>query len=152
MDAPGLLCVIFGTFAMNAAAKRTQPAPALSILVADDEIDTVQTLAAILSDEGHTVHNVTHGSLVMDAVRRYKPHVCILDIEMPGKDGYVIAREIVTEFAGKGPRPLLIAISGRWKSQTDKMLAKMVGFDHFLVKPAEPQAIIDLLHDKPGFT
>ncbi|MBV9359957.1 MAG: response regulator [Betaproteobacteria bacterium] len=137
---------------MNAAAKRAQPAPALSILVADDEIDTVQTLAAILSDEGHTVHNVTHGSLVMDAVRRYKPHVCILDIEMPGKDGYVIAREIVTEFAGKGPRPLLIAISGRWKSQTDKMLAKMVGFDHFLVKPAEPQAIIDLLHDKPGFT
>jgi len=137
---------------MNAASKKPKPAPALSILVADDEIDTVQTLSAILTDEGHVVHNVTHGSLVLDAIRRFRPNVCILDIEMPGKDGYVIAREIVREFEGKGSRPLLIAISGRWKSQTDKMLAKMVGFDHFLVKPAEPQAVIDLLHDKPGFT
>ena len=137
---------------MNAATKQTKRVPALSILVADDEMDTVQTLAAILADEGHAVHTITHGSLVMDAVRRFKPHVCILDIEMPGKDGYAIAREIVKEFDRKGPRPLLIALSGRWKSQTDKMLARMVGFDHFLVKPADPQTIIDVLHEKPGFT
>lgn len=136
---------------MNSASKRPTPVPALSILVADDETDTVQTLAAILADEGHAVHTITHGSLVMDAVRRFKPNVCILDIEMPGKDGYAVAREIVGEFDRKGPRPLLIAISGRWKSQTDKTLARMVGFDHFLIKPADPQAIIDLLHEKPRF-
>src|SRR5436305_10976074 len=100
----GLSLCTFGTFAMNAAAKHAQPGPARSILVADDEMDTVQTLAAILTDEGHRVHNVSHGSLVMDAVRRYKPHVCILDIDMPGKDGYVIAREIVGEVEGTGRR------------------------------------------------
>ena len=137
---------------MNATSKQAQPAAPLSILVADDEIDTVQTLAAILADEGNAVHTITHGSLVMDAVRRFKPGVCILDIEMPGKDGYVVAREIVKEFDDKKqPRPLLIAISGRWKSQTDRMLARMVGFDHFLEKPADPQAIIDVLHEKPRF-
>ena len=136
---------------MNAASKQAQPAPALSILVVDDEMDTVQTLAAILADEGHAVHTVTHGALVMDAVERYKPNVCIIDIEMPGKDGYTVAREIVKEFEHKGPRPLLIAISGRWKSQTDKLLARMVGFDHFLLKPADPQAILEVLHEKPRF-
>jgi len=136
---------------MNAASKHAHPASALSVLVADDEMDTVQTLAAILADEGHVVHTITHGSLVMEAVQRFKPNVCILDIEMPGKDGYAVAREIVKAFDGKGPRPLLIAVSGRWKSQTDKMLARMVGFDHFLEKPADPQAIIDILHEKPRF-
>ena len=137
---------------MNAASRQAKPAAPLSILVADDEMDTVQTLAAILADEGHAVHTVTHGSLVMDAVRRFKPTVCILDIEMPGKDGYAVAREIVKESEDKKqPRPLLIAISGRWKSQTDRMLARMVGFDHFLEKPADPQSIIDVLHEKPRF-
>lgn len=109
----------------------------------------MQTLAAILSDEGHIVHTVTHGRLVMHAVQRFKPEVCILDIEMPGKDGYGLARDIVEAFERTGPRPLLIAISGRWKSQTDKMLAQMVGFDHFFTKPAEPQAVIAVLHDQP---
>ena len=137
---------------MNAASKQAQPTPALSILLADDEVDTVQTLAAILADEGHNVYAVRDGALVLDAVRRLKPNVCILDIEMPRTDGYAIAREIVKEFEDKKqPRPLLIAISGRWKSQTDKMLARMVGFDHFLVKPADPQAIIQVLHEKPRF-
>src|SRR5689334_11723234 len=97
----------FGAFAMNAASKQAKPAPALSILVADDEMDTVQTLAAILADEGHAVYAIRDSSLVLDAVRRLKPNVCILDIEMPGPDGYAIAREIVKEFDAKNqPRPL----------------------------------------------
>ena len=137
---------------MNAASRQTKPVPALSILVADDEMDTVQTLAAILADEGHAVYAIRDGSLVLDAIRRLKPNVCILDIEMPRTDGYAIAREIVKEYEDKKQaRPLLIAISGRWKSQTDKMLARMVGFDHFLVKPADPQDLIKLLHEKPRF-
>src|SRR5436190_20113406 len=122
---------------MNAAAKKKQEPRALSILIADDEPDTVQTLAAILTDEGHVVHTVTHGALVLEAVSRFKPEVCILDIEMPGENGYALAREILAAH-GNRRGPLLIAISGRWKSQTDKLLARSVGFDHFFTKPAEP--------------
>jgi CheY-like chemotaxis protein len=113
----------------------------LSILVADDEHDTVLTLSALLTDEGHVVHSVTHGALVLDAVRRFRPQVCILDIEMPGQNGYGLARDIVEEH--KTARPLLIAISGRWKTQTDKLLAKTVGFDHFITKPADPLEVIE---------
>lgn len=120
----------------------------LSILVADDEHDTVMTLSALLTDEGHIVHSVTHGALVLEAVRRFRPHVCILDIEMPGQNGYGLARDIVDEH--KGARPMLIAISGRWKTQTDKLLAKTVGFDHFLIKPADPLEIIDTVAKAVG--
>jgi len=119
----------------------------MSILVADDEPDIVQTLAAILTDEGHIVHTVAHGALVLEAISRFKPEVCILDIEMPGKNGYTLAREIVDAQPLPRRRPLLIAISGRWKSQTDKLLAKSVGFDHFFTKPADPADLVQVLAD-----
>lgn len=133
--------------AVNAAARKTReaPRPRLSILVADDDRDTVDTLAALLSDEGHTVHTVTNGSLVEDAVRVFKPQVCILDIEMPGKNGYALVQDILAREVP--PHPLMIAISGVWKTQTDRMLARMVGFDHFFAKPADPAALIEVLED-----
>jgi DNA-binding response OmpR family regulator len=132
---------------VNATARKPREAPRqrLSILVADDDRDTVDTLAALLSDEGHTVHTVTNGSLVENAVRVFKPQVCILDIEMPGKNGYALVQDILAR--EPAPRPLMIAISGIWKAQTDRMLARMVGFDHFFEKPADPAALIDVIED-----
>jgi len=137
---------------VNNAAKKpaAEKGRRLSILIADDQQDTVTTLAAILEDEGHVVHTVTNGALVMEAIARFKPEVCILDIEMPGQSGYALAREIT--LAKKPDRPLLIAISGKWKTQTDKFLAKSVGFDYFFVKPAEPAEIIAVLDPLRGPT
>jgi DNA-binding response OmpR family regulator len=136
---------------VNASATRKSPAAGspLTILVADDDRDTVETLAALLTDEGHLVHAVTSGALVEEAVRRFKPQVCILDIEMPGKNGYALVQEILAR--SDLPKPLMIAISGVWKSQTDRMLAEVVGFDHFFAKPADPAALIDVLaaHGSP---
>jgi CheY-like chemotaxis protein len=130
---------------VNAAARKKNPAPGgkLTILLADDDRDTVETLAALLSDEGHIVHTVTSGALVEEAVRRLRPQVCILDIEMPGKNGYALVQDILAR--PDLAHPLMIAISGVWKSQTDKMLAELVGFDHFFAKPADPAALIDVL-------
>lgn len=134
---------------MNAARKYSlSPKHSLSILVADDEPDTVRTLEAILQDEGHTVHAVTHGARVLDAVRRFRPEVCILDIEMPEKNGYALVQEILA--AEDIHPPLLIAISGKWKTQTDKLLAKAIGFDYFFEKPADPNAVIAVLNDTMG--
>lgn len=136
---------------MNPAANHApQRGRRLGILIADDEQDTVTTLAAILEDEGHVVHTVTNGALVMHAIERFKPDVCIFDIEMPGQSGYSLAREISE--AKMPERPLLIAISGKWKTQTDKFLAKSVGFDHFFVKPAEPAEVIAALEPLRGPT
>lgn len=134
---------------MNSAANKSPASrERLTILIADDDRDTVDTLAAILTDEGHTVHSVTSGSLVEQAVRHFRPQVCILDIEMPGKNGYALVQDILAR--QDSSQPLMIAISGIWKTQTDKMLARMVGFDHFFAKPADPAALLQLLEEYDG--
>ncbi len=114
----------------------------LRILVADDERDTVATLAAILEDEGHEVRVVYRGSEVMRLAQAFDPDVALVDIGMPGMSGYEVARELRTAF-GKA-RPLLIAVTG-WKAGSDKILATLAGFDHHLAKPFEPEALLQLL-------
>jgi CheY-like chemotaxis protein len=116
---------------------------ALRIVVADDEKDTVITLEAILMDEGHTVFGVYKGPEAIAQVQRHKPDVLIVDIDMPGMSGYSVAREIRRMFDPYPP--LLIAISGKWVGQTDKMLADLAGFNHFLQKPFEPDVLLGLL-------
>lgn len=126
---------------MNAAT-RAKTARPLSILIADDDRDTVTTLTALLVPEGHTVSAVYSGTQVLSALRRYKADVCILDIEMPGQSGYATAQEIVAKLPER-ERPVLIGISGKWTAPSDRLLAEMVGFSKFYLKPAEPD---DLLH------
>lgn len=112
----------------------------LSILIADDDRDTVNTLEAILVDEGHTVHKVYSGEEVLGAVKRYRPDVCILDIEMPGPSGYAAAQQVLTAMGLD--RPVLIAISGRWTKKSEQLLARSVGFDRFFIKPADPEELL----------
>jgi CheY-like chemotaxis protein len=121
-------------------AARTQRR--LRILVADDERDQVTTLAAILQDEGHEVREVYRGSEVLHMVRDFDPDVALIDIGMPGMSGYEVARELRQEF-GK-LRPLLIAVTG-WKQSSDRILARLAGFDLHLAKPFESAALLALI-------
>ena len=115
----------------------------LRVLVADDDRDHVVTLAALLSDEGHEVREVYRGSEIMRMMREFDPDVALVDISMPGMNGYDAAREIRHEF-GK-VRPLLIAITG-WKQSSDRILARLAGFDHHMPKPFDPQALLALIN------
>lgn len=124
-------------------ALRKNSPTSLRIIVADDEPDTVVTLAAILADAGHVVAEASRGQDVLRLMSRSKPDAVILDIDMPGMSGYSVAREI-REVYGDAT-PLLIAISGKWIGQTDKMLADLAGFNHFCQKPCDPQHLLRLL-------
>ena len=116
----------------------------LRVLVADDDRDTANVLAAILRDQGHDVHVALRGDEVADVDRLIRPDVVILDINMPGMSGYAVAREIRER---RGPlAPLLIAISGVWTDSSDRRVAEQVGFDHYLVKPCEPADLIALVN------
>ena len=115
----------------------------LRVVIADDEPDTVTSLMAILSHEGHSVFGSTHPADVLPDVRMNKPDSVILDIDMPGISGFALAREIRALFGDASP--LLIAVSGKWFSQTDRMLAELAGFDYFLQKPCHPDALLALL-------
>ena len=114
----------------------------LRILVADDERDQVTTLAAILQDEGHEVREVYRGTEVLRMVRDFDPDVALIDIGMPGMSGYEVARELRQEFGKQ--RPLLIAVTG-WKQSSDRILARLAGFDFHLAKPFESSALLTLI-------
>ena len=115
----------------------------LRVIVVDDERDSVDTLTALLNDEGHEVRGLTRGKDVLDAVAEFNPDAVLLDIAMPDTSGYEVAKEIRRRYGEV--KPMLIAISGRYKQASDKMLGQIVGFDHYLTKPYDPAALLALL-------
>jgi DNA-binding response OmpR family regulator len=112
----------------------------LRILVADDDPDVVLTLTAVLRDEGHEVHGVHSGRQVLGALIDFDPDVVILDINLPERSGWDLAREIR---ARKGSeRPTMIGISGRYRDAADRILSEILGFDHYFVKPYSPVELV----------
>ena len=128
----------------HVAVERRKAVGALRILLADDERDTVETLKAVLEQEGHTVLGVYGGKEVLSAVRLFRPDVIILDIAMPGFSGYALAQTVRFSFTDMR-RPLMIAITGMWKEFADRRLAEQVGFDYHLVKPCDSAQLLALL-------
>lgn len=121
----------------------SKPMP-LRVLVADDDRDTANVLAALLRDEGHDVHTALRGDEVSEIDRLIRPDIVILDINMPGMSGYAVASEIRER---RGPlAPLLIALSGSWKERADQRVAEQLGFDHYLLKPCEPARLLALVN------
>jgi DNA-binding response OmpR family regulator len=117
---------------------------ALRVLVADDDADMVQTLSALLGLEGHVVRGVHSGADVLAAVPIFRPDALIVDISIPGLSGYAVAQAVRHSFTDVR-RPLMIAISGKWKQAGDRLVAQQVGFDHYLVKPCDPHEVVRLL-------
>ena len=114
------------------------------VIIADDDRDTVDTLSAILSDAGYTVHGVYTGKDVLPIARVIRPDAIILDIAVPGMSGYAVAQEIRHSFT-EARRPLMIAITGVWNEASDRNIAHQVGFDHHFAKPCDPETIVRLL-------
>ena len=129
-------------WSLDASGRYLEPRP-LRVIVADDEHDAVSTLTALLNDEGHDVVGLQSGAQVMSAVDTFDPDVVMLDIAMPGMSGFEVAKEIRRKYGEI--RPLLIAITGRYKKASDRMLAEIVGFNHHVVKPYDPNALLALL-------
>ena len=117
---------------------------ALRVLVADDERDTVLTLIELLREERHEAHGVHDGTAVMPAIREFDPDVVLLDISMPGMNGWDVARQ-VRQVCGR-ERPLLIAISGVYKQSADQILGKLAGFNHYIAKPYDPSVLLAMLY------
>lgn len=127
-----------------ASSERRRSGTPLRILVVDDDVDTVNTLAFILRDEGHVVHSAYSGSEALAAARLFRPDVIIHDIAVPGLSGYAVAQSIRYGFTDLR-RPFMIAISGMWKQTPDRKLAEQTGFDAYLTKPCDTAALLRLL-------
>jgi DNA-binding response OmpR family regulator len=114
----------------------------LRILIADDDRDAAAMLAVLLVEEGYEVREVYRGDAVMRFVREFDPDVVLLDIGMPGMSGYEVARTLKEERGSSAP--LLIAVTG-WSKGADRVLGRIVGFDHYVTKPYDPGMLLGLL-------
>ena len=121
--------------------------PPTRFVVADDLADSADSLAAILRLEGHNVTVAYDGDQAFAAVRAEKPRVAVLDLGMPGSDGYDVARRIRAEAWGRDM--LLIALSG-WGQREDRQRTHSAGFDYHLVKPVALGELNELLKTALG--
>jgi len=114
------------------------PAVSCRALIVDDNIDSADTLAMMLQCLGHTTQSVYNSHEVVDAVDRFEPDLVFLDIGMPGLTGYDVARLLRNKPSTE--KLTLVALTG-WGQSEDRRRTAEAGFDHHLVKPAEPQLI-----------
>jgi PAS domain S-box-containing protein len=138
------------------AAAPAAPAPALApaahgqrVLIVDDNEDAAGTLDMLLRSLGYQTRVVNNGMAALSAAPEFQPDVVLLDIGMPGLDGYEVARRLRAMKRGAALR--IIAITG-WGQEADRLRSSEAGFDLHLVKPVEPTDLMRILDEKGGAT
>jgi signal transduction histidine kinase/CheY-like chemotaxis protein len=112
------------------------------VLLVEDNEDHRQTLAAVLEIYGYTVSEAADGNAGVQAAIENKPDVAILDIGLPGIDGYEVARRLRASPATRGIR--LVAVTG-YGQEEDRLRALAAGFDAHMVKPVEPARLLETI-------
>jgi len=120
--------------------------PPRRVLIVDDLRDNADTLAMMLRAAGHEVHVTYDGASAVAAAARLRPEVALLDIGMPGVNGYEACRRIREQPWGRDV--LLIAQTG-WGQASDREKAVEAGFDRHLLKPVDCATLLDLLDELP---
>ncbi len=133
-----------GLAAPRAGRPRRQGSPRAGrrILVVDDNRDAAESLALWLRMQGHEVEVAHDGPSALEAAASFRPRLVLLDLGMPGMDGYEVARRLRGQPGADGVR--LAALTG-WGGHEYRRRTLEAGFDHHLVKPVEPRKLEELL-------
>jgi signal transduction histidine kinase/CheY-like chemotaxis protein len=115
--------------------------PMRRILVVDDNIDAADALAELLRDYGHDVRAVHDGPSAIEQAAIHRPDIVLLDIGMPGFDGYEVARRMRTEL---GLKSTLVALTGYGEAR-HRRLSREAGFDQHVTKPVDIRKLQKLL-------
>jgi signal transduction histidine kinase len=121
--------------------------PGRRVLLADDNVDFVNSLGQLLTARGHEVRIAYDGAEAIQVAREFNPDIAFLDIGMPKVHGYDVARQLRKEAATADC--LLVAVTG-WGQEGDRAQAREAGFDRHLVKPVDPVEIEAILEASPG--
>ena len=112
------------------------------VLVVDDNIDSADSIAMLLQVSGHDVRVAYSGPDALETAAEYQPDIVLLDIGLPGIDGYEVARRLRSH--AQLERVKLIAVTG-YGQEADRLHSQEAGFDYHLVKPVDAQKLQDLL-------
>jgi PAS domain S-box-containing protein len=119
------------------------PGKAARVLVVDDNVDIARSLAKLLKVLGHDVRVAHDGIAALETAREHRPEVVLLDLGLPGIDGYQVAARLRLEENLK--HAIIIAITG-YGHDRDRRRAREAGFDHHLVKPVDYNTLLNLIH------
>jgi PAS domain S-box-containing protein len=123
-------------------ATADQPAPSWRVLVVEDNLDAAESIALLMRMSSHDVRVAHSGPAGLEAAVEYRPNVVLLDIGLPGMNGYEVARHLRQHAELKGVK--LIAMTG-YGRESDRQRSQEAGFDHHLVKPVNPLRVLELL-------
>ncbi|MFL6678258.1 MAG: response regulator [Burkholderiaceae bacterium] len=112
------------------------------VLLVDDNVDAVESMEILLQAFGYEVATALHPELALGQIDAFAPAAAVIDIGLPGMDGYQLAAEIRRRLAGKPMR--LIAFTG-YGSPEDIARSRAAGFDAHLVKPVEIESLLAAL-------
>ena len=112
------------------------------VLIADDDLAAAETLAAFVTSKGSTVYLAHDGAMALRMGADLQPDVILLDISMPGMNGYETCRQLRANPRSAGA--FIVALTG-WGQDQDKQHAMKSGFDAHLTKPADLDVLATLL-------
>lgn len=112
------------------------------VLVVDDNLDGAMTLSMLLELSGFDAASAHDGRAALEIVERFRPDAVVLDIGLPGLDGFQVARRLRNSPAFQGL--VLIALTG-YGQEADRERSRQAGFDHYFVKPTDPDTLCQLL-------
>jgi DNA-binding response OmpR family regulator len=110
--------------------------------VVDDNVDTVTTLALLVTESGHDVKTAYDGTSVLEAALDYRPNVVLLDIGLPGLNGFEVAKQLRKQPALQNV--VLVAMTG-YGGVNDRQHSREAGFDYHLVKPGDFGKLLRIL-------
>jgi len=111
------------------------------VLVVDDYPDTAESMATLLRLHGHDVDVALDGTAAVEQARVKPPSVVLLDLSLPGMNGYEVARQLRTMFQNT---VRLVAITA-YGFEEDRQRCWAAGFDRHLVKPPDPNEVLNLV-------
>jgi PAS domain S-box-containing protein len=126
------------------AASITPGALRRRVLIADDNIDAASSLSLILQVMGNDVRVAHDGLEALAVAESFQPDAVLLDIGMPGMNGYEVCKKLRERTPESARGPTIVALTG-WGQEEDRRKSREFGFDHHLVKPVEPTALEALL-------
>jgi PAS domain S-box-containing protein len=112
------------------------------VLVVDDNRDAAESLEILLSLWGHQARSAQDGPEALALTAEFRPEIVLLDIGLPGMDGYEVARQMRALSAGRNA--LIVAVTGYGRN-SDRLHSQEAGFDHHLVKPVQPEVLQELI-------
>ncbi|MDP1861731.1 MAG: ATP-binding protein [Gemmatimonadaceae bacterium] len=112
------------------------------VLIVDDNVDAAQSLSLLLTASGHAVRMAHDGPTAVDAALDYRPDLAIMDVGLPGFDGYEVVQRLRQQPVLR--HTLLVAITG-YGQEKDRLRSLAAGFDHHLVKPVNFDSLQEIL-------